>query len=447
MSYEVKSGNIFGRIGKGFGQGLAEQVPKEIERYRLSEGLKNLEQEGQNLTPFQQYSRLAAIPGITPQMIQSGAELLKHQGIRGAYAKKAGIGQREEQPTQQTSSQAFQDVKFANLSENKQQRAGGKVNEFSGINEFGQPQIVEKNPLRQEAQPRLPWSPERRDQEIAKIFEEQPNLTLPEAVNIASNNEQRFLAQPEAVQKQDEYLRKIQGEADNEFIKQLETKLQKTDEGVYKDITGEMINNLKRGIARDLRTKPNASVRDVVNDWTDKALNLAKTKSQLDELANRDLIDKITKQDQNLSKLKSYQKIFNETGNKEEFFNKLKSDFNLSPQGAASIAYPRNKSLSEYIKKIPTSKISDVNNFSANARKYAANIENLITADDSFLAIAREIRERTPFFDQRAFFDQLREDQDNLPLTARQKRELAEGESDILPNWGDIWLLPTFRGL
>ena len=35
-------GSVAGRIGKGFGQGLAEQLPKEIEKYRLSSGLNKL---------------------------------------------------------------------------------------------------------------------------------------------------------------------------------------------------------------------------------------------------------------------------------------------------------------------------------------------------------------------------------------------------------------------
>lgn len=39
---KIKQGNIFGRIGSGIGQGLAEHAPKEIERSRLASGLKAL---------------------------------------------------------------------------------------------------------------------------------------------------------------------------------------------------------------------------------------------------------------------------------------------------------------------------------------------------------------------------------------------------------------------
>ena len=78
--YEVKQGNIFGRIGTGFGKGLADQVPKEIERSRLSAGLKNISEQ-KDLTPFQQFAGLVSLPGTTPQIVQSGTDLLRQQAI------------------------------------------------------------------------------------------------------------------------------------------------------------------------------------------------------------------------------------------------------------------------------------------------------------------------------------------------------------------------------
>lgn len=86
---KIKQANIFGRIGTGIGQGLSEQLPKEIERGRLASGLNNLsKQEG--LSPFQQFAGLASTPGITPQMIQSGGELLRQQAYLGALKNQYG---------------------------------------------------------------------------------------------------------------------------------------------------------------------------------------------------------------------------------------------------------------------------------------------------------------------------------------------------------------------
>ena len=38
MSYSVKPGNIFGRIGTSLGQGLAESIPKEARRANFLKG-------------------------------------------------------------------------------------------------------------------------------------------------------------------------------------------------------------------------------------------------------------------------------------------------------------------------------------------------------------------------------------------------------------------------
>src|SRR5579864_5803044 len=95
MVQEVRTQpSIFGRLGQGLGQGLAESIPKEVERNRLSSGLKDLgEQKG--LTPFQQFSRLASTPGITPQMIQSGSDLLRQQSyldaLKNQFQGQGGI--------------------------------------------------------------------------------------------------------------------------------------------------------------------------------------------------------------------------------------------------------------------------------------------------------------------------------------------------------------------
>lgn len=65
MTFQVSPGNIFGRIGTSIGKGLAETIPKEAERYRLSQGLRDIESEkGQQMTPLGRYAHL----------IQSGAD-------------------------------------------------------------------------------------------------------------------------------------------------------------------------------------------------------------------------------------------------------------------------------------------------------------------------------------------------------------------------------------
>ena len=77
-SYKVGPGDLFGRIGTGFGKGLADQVPKEIERERFRSGLEKLGNQ-KDLTPFQQFSGLVGAAHEYPQVVQSGSDLLRQQ--------------------------------------------------------------------------------------------------------------------------------------------------------------------------------------------------------------------------------------------------------------------------------------------------------------------------------------------------------------------------------
>lgn len=86
-AFTVKQGNIFGRIGGALGQGLAESIPKEVERKRLSNALQEI---GNNpdLNPYQKFSALASAPGSTPQIVESGGRLLQQQQYLDAIKKQ-----------------------------------------------------------------------------------------------------------------------------------------------------------------------------------------------------------------------------------------------------------------------------------------------------------------------------------------------------------------------
>ena len=99
MAQKIKQADLFGRIGTGIGQGLAEQLPKEIERGRLSAGLQQLEKESANLTPQQYHSRALQIPGLIdrPQVVQNLGDFARQQAYLNAL-KNQYQGQGEPQP-------------------------------------------------------------------------------------------------------------------------------------------------------------------------------------------------------------------------------------------------------------------------------------------------------------------------------------------------------------
>lgn len=104
MSYSIKQAPIGSRLGTGIGQGLSESIPKEIDRGRLASGLKQLS-EKKGLSPFEQFAGLASIPGTTPQIIQSGSELLRQQAylnsLKNQFQGKNGTESGAYKPTAQ----------------------------------------------------------------------------------------------------------------------------------------------------------------------------------------------------------------------------------------------------------------------------------------------------------------------------------------------------------
>jgi hypothetical protein len=462
-SYSVKPADIFGRIGSGIGQGIADTLPKEIERGRKVQGLQQFEQEAGNLTPLQTLARLSAIPGITPQEIQSFGELAKQQQVRNAYQNyagrsqggvpQAGRGQGQPSVRQQFQEQADA-IPFAGI---QQGRAASPTNAPSA--RAGEPiygttsEINPENPLGGQFAEIPPWTPERRNQEIAEILGSGLAQTAGEAQQIAAANEAAERGAPGTAKENQNYLNQVRERARNELTRQIQTATQKQGADVYKDLTGETLLNLERNIEKDLRENPKASEQEVVRKWIDKGLNFAKSKPLLDTLAGRDSWDFLFKHGQTLDKLKGYQKTYADMNAEEEFYNKLKASnvpatpgtpaikgFGMSPQGAAQIAFPRSKSALSVITKYNP---KNDNSPTQNAEMLAAQIAKNLDEKDSLLAIARDLTNKDPIFDQNAFFNYFRNNE--VALTPRQRRDIEEGESDIFPSWGDEWI--NFRRL
>jgi hypothetical protein len=128
--------------------------------------------------------------------------------------------------------------------------------------------------LASELQPNVPWTPEQRDADIARVWDQNPQLTFPEVSSIVADNEKRFRESPEAYQAQQDYLEGVQKKANDEIDSQLRKKLHIGEKDpIFSKITGENVNRIERGVARDLRKNPNANLKDIVNTWTDRALD------------------------------------------------------------------------------------------------------------------------------------------------------------------------------
>lgn len=472
MAQNISQGSIFGRIGSGIGKGLAEQLPEEINRGRLASGLKNFELEHQDLNPMQQLARLSSIPGVTPQMIQSFSELARINNQKNAYGNRTGQNNYGGRPMR--SSPDLSEVQQANLLDQAANAGNPIQKQFNPTAQGGlgaasaglvknnqrtpnvlpeqtTAEIANQGAINERALARTPWTPDQRDSRVNEYLNQ--GFLVDQAKELAADDEARDIGEAGALEKREEQLRGKSEKARSELRRQLETKLEKSGEETFKDVSGEMLINAERGMERDLRTNPKLTEKDAANDWSNRLLNVAKAKDRLRTLGATTGIESIIKGNQVLDRLRSYEDIFKKAGNSEEYYNLLKTNFGLSPQGAATIAFPLSKESSSNVNRYKPDKgtsspyglLPNVEKIESNARRAAIEIAKNISPDDSILTIARALSDKDPDFDQEAFFSQLEQDKDIISLNNRQRQELTERSGDRTPTWGDIKIFPWFR--
>ena len=473
MVQYVQNADIFGRVGSGIGQGLAEQLPKEIERNRLAAGLQSFEQEHGDLNPMQQMARLSAIPGVTPQMIQTFGELAKLNNQRSAMQRRAESYQG--QPGGQSTMAASPDlapVKQAELidqaSRGQQQFPPGLKMSMQGqpINAPQQPDVVPKEQRAPDrALPAVAWSPRQLAESRRKYID--MGFSPEEASHATAEDQRASRETPESYKAVNDAIRARSESARADFDRHLGQKLQKTPEGVYKDITGEMKSKIERQMDKELTRMKDPTPHEIdalADKYSTIALDFAKSKNELQTLAGTTGPLEILKPGTEIyDKLNAYSKIYHDAGQSEELYKTLQispkgvdsegnpvgqKGFGASPQASAYISYKPTQGARKVIDSYETQKLRSypklIESRSIEARRMASDLTKNIGSNDSFLAAAFELSKKDTNFDQEAFFDQLREDMDNdeIPLTGRQKREIAIGKPGIVPYWGDFLIIP-----
>lgn len=405
--------SFFGSLGKGIGKGLANYVPKEVERQRLSKGLEQLGQQ-QGLTPFQQFSGLASTPGITPQMLQSGSDLLRQQAyldsIKNQYQGQGNQqqGQRGYIPTQEEINQPLK----------------GEVNTLANPEDT--------------AESYKSFIPPPEQQERAEAFQ-----------NFNANparydyNFDKALDERKAITKR------------NQEIQQAHQNQEQT--AVGKEST------VKQALAKEMeKLKLNNIPPKAVQKFEEKILNAVLSKKEGGEgLVQEDAIKKYSKEmDQanrnylDLGSLSTWspidfnrrtnalQKDFASRGEQQLMMDNLISDYGISPTYAAHKAYPLKKG------EIPT--------LDKNAKKITggiASIENTIHTplkDNDFkkmkeemgkknspLSIAYEMERRNQ--DPRPWLNYLNNNRDNLEVWQSDQLTKNLNTVDLKDMWLRAW--------
>lgn len=428
MSYEVKQGNIFGRIGKGLAQGLSEQVPKEIERARLSSGLQQFEQESANLSPIQQLARLSAIPGITPQMIQSFGELARQQ------ARGNALGQQN-----QPKPFPFPQNQSKNLA------PGSNV-----------PSITQQQPLEKFIEGYIPKSQDEIIADAGQRYNENPalyNNDPQKAIDAAISADLRNQEIANAYEKKHKNLTDIQ---DN-VVKRLQdqsTRLNvKIPANVYSKIEDEAIRATKpknqggRGLTE----------QQAMKEYGEELDARSRDYQAIDSIGNWGIVAKPAKD--TLTNIKALQAKFEKYNDTENFADSLIEKNKLSPKLAYSLAQPVSKfpSLNNELKKIPplprgkitgsqgmlVSQAPKIQDIRQKTLEVSQKLAPLLGEKGSPLSVAYELEKKG--YDPNIWINYLIDNRQDLDLKESQGRQLDKPNS--LTGTLNDWWLSSWSGI
>lgn len=429
MVQVIEQSDPFGRIGKAFGQGLAEQVPKEVDRYRLSSGLKNLEKESANLSPLQQFTRIASIPGVTPQMIQALPEILKQQNTRQSRSEISKSRENQEN----VNPQGVNLPNFSNHSKNL-----NKSNNHIKIDDKEERpapvSITTEDPLRATLRPYIPKTfPQLQDQ-ATNMMEKFPKL----------HADYKDYLQDAILE--DQQNQSIQTHKEANRIKELGVQDRAVKD--FRDLlTTNNVNNLPGEIIADYesnvlnRVRNGQPEREAADAETKDALNYAKLFTDAETLGGHSYFSKargITK-----DPLKEIQKDFKKRGGLEHLANTLTSSHNLPPAYSYNIAYPvsSNKKTAQLIhkNKIPSHLIEDdPKAVEKESIRIADEIIKNWSNEDSPLSIALQLKSKN--FDPNVFLNRLSQENNKKDfMSSRQGREMKKSR-DMTPTLDSFFM-------
>lgn len=323
----IKQPNIFATIGSGFGQGLAEQLPKEIDRARLSQGLRDIGNM-QDANPFQQFAALAGVPGITPQMLASGSDLLRQQAQIDSIRNQGDI---QNQPRT-----VFPGV-------------GGGQGEQPSSNV---PSLTKSDVFERTQEGFIPLSQQEKTARAAQVFNENPGFFKNDpqmAMQYVDQEEAQREKQAQAFQNKHQNLSNIQDKVVNRLGSHAEKLGAEIPADLYSAIEDKAIQATKPIKDGGRGLDEHQAMKEYGKEMDDASRNFA----NLSTVGNWGIAARPAK-----STFDQIQRIQNEMEKIDQTENmalKLISDSKLSPGLAFSLSQPVNKvpELNKFLKGLP----------------------------------------------------------------------------------------------
>ena len=420
-----QQGDIFGRIGKGIGQGLSDQLPKEVERSRLSSGLRSFGQEAQGLTPLQQLTRLAAIPGITPQMVQSFGELAKQQAF----------------------SKIFQDQQSAQA--NQPRDYIPRPEDFTSASPSDVPQsATTKEGVQATLQPFVPPPYQQLVKEASEIMNKNPGVSFDSALGAVQNKYNQEQAISEALIRKRQLEQDVQSKAETELSNEIKT--------LGANIPGDVLSKIQNKAIEAVRSGK-MTEKEASKVFGKESQDIDRQYQDISALGG--IISKDPKELQ--TTLKSLSNKFHERGDSRNLAQLLIKE-GFSPPLAYAEAMPvsRNKALNKEMSSIPKFKGSPrrisspmdiplagrdiINQKEEKSLDISKKLAPLLGKDSSPMSVFYELEKKG--YDPDVWRNYLIDNQQDLDLTVNQVDELSKSRGLFQGAINDLWI-KSFTGI
>ncbi len=421
---QIKQANIFGRIGTGLGKGLAEQLPKEVERNRLSSALQTLGEQKGN-TPFQNFSGLVGAAHEYPQVVQSGGDLLRQQSIIDSI---------------------------------KRQPESAPIGEYKPLNQpnEGPPRSATRPESTEAAlNPYIPPPGAEQENMARQRMAAEPHVyqNLDQARKAVENEISGNVQQSNAKLAKRDLEKNVQNDAESTLAKEIKT--------LGANVPGKAMSRLQQQAVDDVRTKK-LSAEEAAVKYGKEIDEMSKSFANIVSWGNLSLMGKSPTS--LIQAMDATRKSAKEGGYSKEAADSMIADNGVTPRFAYASMYPVNeiKKLNDELKSLPNinprlEKVPGLPglaglgmarpggvNATKETEKIAPSLAKSMGLEGSPLSIAYELEKKG--YNADAWMKYLTDNQENLNLSSNQKEELGKPQPGFFGLLNDWWL-KSFSGV
>lgn len=426
MATYVKQGDIFGRIGTGLGQGLAEQLPKEIERGRLASGLKEVAEQ-KDLSNIQRFAALAGVPGAVdrPQLLQTFGDLIR------------------------------QDAIISNFNKTENKNVPPKRNPSSNMPKPGLSSATTTEGTEAKLNPYIPPSGPEQEYQARQLMAKEPQVypTIDSARQAIANQVAGNIQQSNANIKKADLSEEVQNKAEQKLTDEIQT--------VGAKIPGTLLSRIQQEAVDAVKNKK-LSLDEAKTYFGQEADAASRDFSNIRSWGNLGLITNSPKE--LIQSMSTLQKNSKERNYQKEAADSLIADNGLTPQFAYAQMYPVKDipQLNQELKALPNIQPQrekspqgpglqslDI----ANPKKDRSRQQTLDVApalaramglEGSPLSIAYELEKKG--YDPQAWKEYLNDNRDKYNFSTHQLDELEKPQPTFF-GWLNDWWLSSFSGV